>query len=68
MNPILLTTAKKKTYTIPEGEYSGTWQNYFVWIMDEHKKVFARIETKKQTKKKMNVKIKVECTTVKIYG
>ncbi len=64
----MLTESKKKIFTIPDGEYIGTWQDSFCWIKDEHKKVFARVETKSKTKKRMEVKIIVECPNFKIYG
>lgn len=68
MNEILLTESKKRIFTIPDGEYRGTWQDNFVWIRDENKRVFDRIETKKATKKRMEVKIIVDCPKFKVYG
>jgi hypothetical protein len=63
----LLTESKKKVYTIPQGQYTGTWQDNFCWVNDGTK-VIARVETKLKSKRRIQVKIIVEGITLKIYG
>lgn len=61
-----ITESKKKIYTVPEGEYKGTWQNNFVWVFKDDV-VIARIDTKLETKKQKEVLVIIENTKAKIY-
>lgn len=59
--------SKKKIYTIPEGEYDGTWTGYFVWLHNVDNEIIARFQTAHGLKGSAKVRVIIKGTKAKIY-
>jgi hypothetical protein len=70
MIPARIGRAVRKNFTIPDGVYTGYWQDYFCWIYAPGTKDFIyRFDTatKCQFKRGETVTIKVNVCTILIY-
>lgn len=59
--------SKKKIFTVPEGEYIGSWHHGFCWLYDKDGIVFHRLDVSPIMPKPMTVRVVIEGVKAKLF-